>query len=95
MGGWLRKISAFYRAVWLPRIKVRLAFRPVLQATKKSGKSSKSFSVAWISSLMHLSFLLFVYSLLLLRLYFEDGSTFPLHVEFVRCNRQVVHRRSL
>ena len=42
MGGWLRKISAFYRTVWLPRIKVRLAFHPVLQATKKSGKNSKS-----------------------------------------------------
>jgi len=42
MGGWLRKISAFYRAVWLPRIKVLLPFRPVLQATKKSDKNSKS-----------------------------------------------------
>ena len=42
IGGWLRKISAFYQAVWLPRIKVLLAFRPVLQATKKSGKNSKS-----------------------------------------------------
>jgi hypothetical protein len=47
MGGWLRKISVFYRAVWLPRIKVLLAFRSVLQGTKKSGKNSKS----WLGSL--------------------------------------------
>jgi hypothetical protein len=43
MGGWLKKISVLYRAVWLPRIKVLLAFLPVLQATKKSGKNSKSW----------------------------------------------------
>jgi hypothetical protein len=68
----------------------------VLQATKKSGKNSRSFfSIAWVSSRMHLSFLLLVFFYFYLILYFEDGSTVPVHVEFVRCNRQVVHRRCL
>jgi hypothetical protein len=42
MGGWLRKISALYRAVRLLRIKVLLVFHPVLQVTKKFGKDSYS-----------------------------------------------------
>jgi len=45
MGGWLRKISALYRAVWLPRIKVLLALRPLLQATNKSGKKIEELAL--------------------------------------------------